>query len=118
MMMRIPNQPQAYNNLVTALKATKIPCEEYGWETCPKGTYLTVALEMEAGNLNADDQKVERAFEGSIDLFFKKKADIPRLLATVEEVLAEHCGSCWRAEMMQHEDGTGYFHQEWIFQVE
>lgn len=113
-----PNPPQAYKDLVTALKATKIPCEEYEWETCPKGTYMTVALEFEAGNLHGNDQKVERAFEGSIDLFFKRKADRDNLLSKVENVLSECCGSCWRAERMQHEAGTGYFHQEWVFQVE
>ena len=42
---------------------------KYGWKTRPEGAYGVVQLDFEAGNLNGDGSKLDRAWEGSVDLF-------------------------------------------------
>lgn len=108
--------PEEYIQLVQLLKETGIPFVEYEWEPAPKGTYGVVSLEIEANALNGDDHKQERAYEGSIDLFFKKLSE-RNLITIIENVLTTVCQASWQAERLQHEYKTGYYHQEWIFQV-
>ena len=67
--------PSEYEALVAALKLTSIPFAEYGWKTRPEGAYGVVQLDFEAGSLNGDGAKADRAWEGSVDLFYPKLSD-------------------------------------------
>lgn len=110
--------PQEYDDLVTALGETGIPFAEYGWKTAPEGPYGVVSLEFEADSLDGNDGKQLRAFEGSVDLFFRKITDRAELIEKVENVLKNTVEASWRLNSFQHESATGYFHAEWVFQVE
>jgi len=109
--------PEAYEALVAALKLTDIPFAEYGWKTRPQGTYGVVQLEMEAGSLDGNGEKLDRAWEGSIDVFFRLLSERDDVMETVEEILTEVCGDSWTMNSLQHESSTGLFHVEWVFQV-
>jgi len=109
--------PEEYEALVAALKLTDIPFAEYGWKTRPQGTYGVVQLEMEAGSMDGNGEKLDRAWEGSIDVFFRLLSERDDVMETVEEILAEICGDSWTMNSLQHESSTGLFHVEWVFQV-
>ena len=108
--------PSEYEALVAALKLTDIPFAEYGWKTRPEGAYGVVQLDFEAGNLNGDGEKLDRAWEGSVDLFYPKLTDRGDLIDAIEETLAEILGDSWGLNSTQYETGTGLFHVEWTFQ--
>jgi hypothetical protein len=108
--------PSEYEALVAALKLTSIPFAEYGWKTRPEGAYGVVQLDFEAGSLNGDGAKADRAWEGSVDLFYPKLSDRTDLIDEVEETLAEVVGDSWSLNSTQYETGTGLFHVEWVFQ--
>ena len=84
--------PEEYTALVEALQNTNIPFKEYGWETRPDANFGVVSLEFEAGSLNGDGGKQDRAFEGSVDVYFRKLSDRATMAATVESVLNTCCG--------------------------
>ena len=93
--------PTEYTALVEALQNTNIPFKEYGWETRPDANFGVVSLDFEAGSLNGDGGKQDRA----------------TMAATVESVLAACCGDSWELNSIQHETETGLFHIEWVFRV-
>lgn len=107
--------PSEYEALVAALKLTDTPVAEYGWKTRPEGAYYVVQLDFEAGSLNGDGEKLERSWEGSLDLFYPKLTDRDDLIEETEEILAEIFGSSWELNSTQYESGTGLFHVEWVF---
>ena len=109
--------PSEYADLVAALNLTSIPFAEYGWKTKPEGAYGVVQLDMESGNLTGDGAKCDRAWEGSVDLFYPKLSDRTDLIDEIEETLAEICGASWTLNSTQYETGTGLFHVEWVFEV-
>lgn len=109
--------PSEYEALVAALKLTDIPFQEYGWKTRPDGAYGVVSLEFEAGQLDGEDVKADRAWEGSVDLFYPKLTDRTEMVDAVEEILTEICGASWELNSTQYEEETGLFHVEWAFQV-
>ena len=109
--------PSEYEALVAALKLTSVPFAEYGWKTRPEGAYGVVQLDMESGNLTGDGAKCDRAWEGSVDLFYPKLSDRTDLIDEIEETLAEICGASWTLNSTQYETGTGLFHVEWVFEV-
>ena len=106
--------PEEYETLVAALKTTDIPFEEYGWRTRPEGTYGVVSLDFETRSMNGDGVKQDRAWEASVDVFFRKLSDRANVSAAVEEILTEVCGDSWEMNHMQHEADTGLFHFEWV----
>ena len=108
--------PSEYEALVAALKLTSIPFAEYGWKTRPEGAYGVVQLDFEAGSLNGDGAKADRAWEGSVDLYYPKLSDRTDLIDEVEETLAEVVGDSWSLNSTQYEQATGLFHVEWVFQ--
>lgn len=110
--------PQEYEALANALKESGIPFAEYGWKTAPTGDYGVISLEFETDHLDGNDGKQIRAFEGSIDLFFRNISERDGLISTIENVLNDVCGASWTMNSFQHENNTGYFHVEWVFQVE
>lgn len=109
--------PSEYEALVAALKLTSIPFAEYGWKNRPEGAYGVVQLDFEAGHLDAGGSKQDRAWEGSVDLFYPKLSDRNDLIEEIEETLEEICGNSWELNSTQYENSTGLFHVEWVFQV-
>ena len=109
--------PSEYEALVAALKLTSIPFAEYGWKSRPEGAYGVVQLDFEAGHLDAGGSKRDRAWEGSVDLFYPKLSDRTDLIDEIEETLEEICGNSWELSSTQYENSTGLFHVEWVFQV-
>ena len=85
--------PSEYEALVAALKLTSIPFAEYGWKTQPEGAYGVVQLDFEAGSHNGDGEKLDRSWEGSVDVFYPMLTDRSDIIESVEETLAEICGS-------------------------
>ena len=109
--------PSEYEALVAALKLLSIPFAEYGWKTRPEGAYGVVQLDFEAGQLNAEGEKQDRSWEGSVDVFYTKLTDRDDIIESVEETLATVCGDSWYLNSTQYETGTNLFHVEWVFQV-
>ena len=109
--------PSEYEALVAALKLLDIPFAEYGWKTRPEGAYGVVSLEFEAGHLDGDGAKADRAWEGSIDLFYPKISDRNDAIEDIEETLEAVCGDAWELNSTQYENSTGLFHVEWAYQV-
>lgn len=110
--------PQEYEVLKTALGETGIPFAEYGLKTAPAGEYGVVSLEFEADSLNGSDGKRLRAWEGSIDVYFRQVSRKGAVIEAVENVLKNVCDASWLMNGLQHESSTGLFHAEWVFQVE
>ena len=108
--------PSEYVALVAALKLTSIPFNEYGWKSRPEGAYGVVQLDFESGSMNGDGGKIDRAYEGSVDLFYPKLTDRDDLIEEVEETLAEVLGDAWELNSTQFEQDTGLFHVEWAFE--
>ena len=108
--------PSEYEALVAALKLLTIPFAEYGWKARPEGAYGVVQLDFEAGSLDGDGGKTDRAWEGSVDVFYPKLTDRGDIIDAVEETLTEVLGNSWSLNSTQYESGTGLFHVEWVFQ--
>lgn len=109
--------PSEYESLVAALKLTSIPFAEYGWKTRPEGTYGVISLDMEKNQLNGDNVKLDRTWEGSVDVFFYKLSERDEIIDIVEELLEDICGTAWEVNSSRYETNTGLFHIEWIFEV-
>lgn len=109
--------PNEYEALVAALKLTDIPFAEYGWNARPEETYGVVSLDFENGQIDGDNQKQDRSWEASVDVFFRQLSERETVIGTVEEILAEICGSAWGMNSVQYENGTGLFHIEWTCTV-
>ncbi len=110
--------PNGYETLVSALKLTDIPFQEYGWKTRPEGMYGIVSLDMEAGSLDGNGLKLDRTWEASVDVFWPKLVERNDIVNVIEEILTETCGSAWRLNLMTYEHGTGLFHAEWVCEVQ
>ena len=106
-----------YDALVTALKAlTGISFTEDGWATRPHGDFGSVQIDFEAKADRGDDRKIDRAFEGSVDLFLHKPNRTK--LHAVETALENNVGSSWQMNSRQYETDTGLTHYEWVFQID
>lgn len=105
--------PSEYESLVAALKLTYIPFAEYAWRTRPEGTYGIVSLDFESGQLNGSEQKCDRSWAASVDVFFSRIAERDDVTRTIEEILTEICGSGWEMNNPVYENSTGLFHFEW-----
>ena len=115
--------PTEYTQLVAALKALTqgnrtLPMAENDWNTRPDSeSYGIVALDFEADALHGDNVKVCTAYEGSVDLFSRKK-DGDGWVPIIAQTLTEHCDGAWSLNSHQYERENGIFHWEWTFQVE
>lgn len=122
--------PEEYTRLAEALKAlTKepattaeepehLPFAENGWNTRPDtDSYGIVQLDFEADTLYGDDQKLVSSWEGSVDLYSRKK-DGDGWLELICRTLTEYCESAWSMNYFTHERESGLFHWEWVFEVE
>ena len=108
--------PSEYEALVAALKLTSVPFAEYGWRNRPEGAYGVVQLDFAAGHLDGDGAKQDRAWEGSVDLYYPKLSDRTDLIEEIEETLEEICANRWELNSTQYETDTGLFHVEWTFE--
>lgn len=119
--------PAEYTALVNALKAltqgeepatVTLKVAEDGWNTRPDAeSYGIVSLDFEAGALNGDNRKVETAYEGSVDLYSRKR-DGDGWVQLITDTLEDHCESSWSLYSHQYERDTGLFHWEWTFEIE
>ena len=118
-----------FNALVTAMKALNkaattsepdniLPVAENEWNTRPDAdSYGEIMYDFEVESLNGDNLKQDRAYEGSMDLYSRKK-DGDGWIPLIEKVLSEHCESCWMLNYHTKEAGTNLFRWEWTFQIE
>ena len=119
--------PTEYTNLVAALKALTqgetpnvrtLPMAENEWNTRPDAdSYGTVALDFEAYALHGDDRKVAAAYDGSVDMFSRRK-DGDGWVELITRTLTEYCDGAWSLNSHQWERDNRLFHWEWTFQVE
>ena len=106
-----------YDELVRQLQAIEgVQFAEYEWETRPAGNFGTVQLDFEAENEIGDNNKLDRAWEGSVDLFTHGKEMM--IVAAVESVLEDVCRGSWYLNSEQFENKTGLIHREFVFQIE
>ena len=119
-----------YAALVTAMKALTqasgttsepdkmLPVAEDGWNPRPDtDSHGIITREFEPNSLDGDNLKMMRAYEGSMDLYSRKR-DGDGWPALIEQTLTDHCESCWRLNHHGHEPETALFHWEWVFQIE
>ena len=106
-----------FDELVRQLKGiTGVQFTEYEWETRPNGNFGTVQLDFETDDSEGDDRKVDRAWEGSVDLYTHGKEMMT--VAAVETVLESVCEGSWYLNSEQYELDTGLIHREFVFQIE
>ena len=106
-----------FDELVRELQdITGVQFAEYEWETRPDGNFGTVQLDFEAEDDDGDDCKINRAWEGSVDLYTHTKAMLT--VAAVESALETVCGGSWYLNSEQYERETGLIHREFVFQIE
>ena len=102
----------------TAQEAETLLVAEDGWDTRPDAdSYGEIALEFEAESLDGDNEKQQRSFEGSIDLYSKKR-DGDGWIQLIEQTLTKHCGASWMLNCHGYEREAALSHWEWAFQVE
>lgn len=106
-----------FENLVNALKETGIPFCEYEWGQRPEGDYGVVSIDFEGESFYGDDRKVDRSWEGSVDLFFYGLDKRREYVRTIEGVLNEFCECGWTLNSNQFERSTNLFHIEWTFSL-
>lgn len=96
----------------------KLPMVQDEWNTRPDTvSYGMFSLDFEESQLDADDRKADRSFEGSVDLFSMEKSGAG-WVGLIEDTLTEHCGACWELNRHAFEQATSLTHWEWIFRVE
>ena len=106
-----------FEELVRQLQAISgVEFAEYEWNTRPSGNYGTVQLDFEAEDDDGDDSKVDRAWEGSVDLYTHGKQML--IVAAVESALEDICRGSWALNSEQYERDTGLIHREFVFQIE
>ena len=103
-----------YDELVLCLTETGIPFKEDGWDSKPAPPYGVYAIDGSAMTLWAGDQLVERAYQGTVDLFTRGRGRDSK--AKVERAL-RLSGVSWRFNSQQYEADTRLMHFEWVFEV-
>ena len=107
-----------YTALVAALKGMNIPVAENAWTSRPTvDTYGVVQLDFEADALRGDNNKLDTAWSGSVDLFSTAK-DGGGYVSEIVRILTEHCGGAWSLNSHVYETETRLFHWEWTFEVD
>lgn len=105
-----------YDELVRLLQEIEgVEFQEYEWKTRPAGNFGTVQLDFETDSDNGNDGKVDRGWEGSVDLYTHGKQMM--LVAAVETALETVCEGSWYMNSEQYEHQTGLIHREFVFQI-
>ena len=95
-----------------------LPVAEDEWDTRPEAvSYGEIQLDFEADALRGDNVKVAEAYEGSFDLYSKKR-DGDGWIPLIRQALTNHCDGAWRLNFHSYERETRLFHWEWVFQIE
>ena len=68
-------------------------------------------------HFDGDNVKVARAFEGSMDLYSRKRNG-DGWVQLIEQTLTAHCGCNWILNYHGYEREAALSHWEWAFQVE
>jgi hypothetical protein len=110
--------PDEYEALVEALKATDIPFVEYGWKNQQTSTYGVVSLDFEDESEEGSDEKLDRSWQASVDVFFYRLSERKTIVETIETVLRSVCGSGWWLNSIQYETDTRLFHYEWVCELQ
>ena len=120
--------PDEYLALVAAMKAlTKeattsepavtLKVAEDGWDTRPDAeSYGIIQLDFEADALRGDNRKQITAYEGSMDLYSRKK-DGDGWIPLIRDMLEEHCEGSWSLNYHGYERESKLYHWEWVYQV-
>ena len=114
--------PEAFEALAEAMTALEqdgvlLPVAEDEWYTRPDTvSYGMISLDLEAGQLNGNDRKMDRSWSGSVDLCSLVKGGAG-WVEMITETLEEHCGACWSLNSHTYERETGLFHWEWTFEI-
>lgn len=112
-----------YDSLVSDLKALQqenvtLPMAEDEWYTRPDTvSYGIVSIDFEAGQLNGDGVKLDKCYEGSVDLYSLTRSGAG-WIDLITAALTSHCGASWSLNSHMYERDTGLFHWEWTFQIE
>lgn len=77
--------------------------------------YVIWAEDRAGSYYDADNRKGEYSVHCTLDYFTKTEYD--PVFDEIEQTLNELCGSGWRWNSTQYEDGTGLIHHEWEFWV-
>lgn len=87
----------------------------YHFEAENKGNrYIVWQEDSEGESLHADNVHEIMVFRGTVDLFTKQDGD--PWVQEIPKVLDAARIAC-RMESVQYEEGTGYIHYEWRFEV-
>lgn len=76
--------------------------------------YIVWAEDGEAGSSHADDHKTNQVIQGTIDYFTKTEFDSN--FGLIQEKL-NSTDITWRLNSIQYEEGTGYIHYEWVWEM-
>ena len=122
--------PEAYLALVEAIKALtqgngttsepekSLPVKEDECRTRPDvDSYGIIKLDFEADSLDGDNVKHIRSYEGTVDLYSRKKYG-DGWIPLIEQLLTDHCECSWRLDYHTYETETREYRWEWVFQVE
>lgn len=76
--------------------------------------YIVWAEDSEADAVHADNHKTNQVIQGTIDYFTKTEFD------SNFELIQDKLNSAdiaWRLNSIQREEGTGYIHYEWVWEM-
>ena len=108
---------QTQEPLTTSEPAITLPVAEDEWKTRPDAeSWGAITNTTEAGSLNGDNEKDDRSFAGSVDLFSYQRSGAG-WIGLIEKTLRDFCGASWSLNSRQHERDNGIFHWEWYFEV-
>lgn len=115
-----------YEDLAAALKnleqtenggTYRLPMAEDEWNTRPDTvSYGFFSWDFEENRLEGNDRKLDRSYDGTVDLFSMAKSGAG-WVPLIEETLTEHCGPAWELNSHQFERETGLTHWEWVFRI-
>ncbi len=106
-----------YSELVEALVGLySVKFTEHEWATRPAGDHGTVQLDFDAAQDTGDDRHMDRARQGSVDLYTHGRGE--EQAGEVEGILERICGGSWHLNLQSYEHDTGLLHREYIFELE
>lgn len=115
-----------YEDLANALKnleqtegqaVFKLPMAEDEWNTRPDTvSYGFFSWDFEESQLEGNDRKLDRSYNGTVDLFSMAKSGAG-WVEMIEDTLTECCGASWELNSHQFERDTGLTHWEWVFSI-